>query len=297
MRNSSSPLPRFQRTVVRYSGRGSRHIACSMRQSSSSNYITQIIVIARNAFREAVRDRILYNLVVFVLLLTGAAIFLSELTAGHEVRTIINLGLNAILLFGAFIAIFVGVGLVSKEIEKRTVYAIFAKPVTRSQFLVGKYLGLCLTLLVNTLVMGVGVTLALLYVGGADRMLSVWTAILFIFFELAVLTAVAITFSSFSTPALSALFSFFIFLIGHFSSSLRDLAAARLSERQDSFRGHLLSDAKSVLIQFQDPGRVWLASRSRFRRGGCRIYRCLRRDPPVDRQLHIQPSKLQVDPK
>ena len=197
-----------------------------MQQSSYSNYFRQIYVIARNAFREAVRDRILYNLVVFVLLLTGAAVFVGELTAGQEVRTIINLGLNSILLFGAFIAIFVGVGLVSKEIEKRTVFAIFAKPVTRSQFLVGKYLGLCLTLLVNTAVMGIGVTLALVYVGGADRAPSVWAAVLLIFLELSILTAVAITFSSFSTPALSALFTFFIFVIGHFSSSLRDLAAA-----------------------------------------------------------------------
>lgn len=197
-----------------------------MRRSSNTNYFTQIFVIAKNAFREAVRDRILYNLVVFVLLITGAAIFLGELTAGQEVRTIINLGLNAILLFGAFIAIFVGVGLVSKEIEKRTVYAIFAKPVTRPQFLIGKYLGLCLTLLVNTAVMGIGVTLALVYVGGGGRLASVWAAVFFIFLELCVLTAVAITFSSFSTPALSALFTFFIFVIGHFSSSLREFAAA-----------------------------------------------------------------------
>lgn len=197
-----------------------------MRPSSSVGYFTQIYVIAKNAFREAVRDRILYNLVVFVLLLTGAAIFLGELTAGQEVRTIINLGLNAILLFGTFIAIFVGVGLVSKEIEKRTVYAIFAKPVTRAQFLVGKYLGLCLTLLVNTAVMVVGVTLALVYVGGTERIASVWIAVFFIFLELAIITAVAITFSSFSTPALSALFTFFIFVIGHFSSSLREFANA-----------------------------------------------------------------------
>jgi ABC-type transport system involved in multi-copper enzyme maturation permease subunit len=128
------------------------------------------------------------------------------------------------LLFGAFIAIFVGVGLVSKEIEKRTVFAIFAKPMSRGEFIVGKYLGLCLTLAVNVLIMGVGVSLALLYVGGTGLAGPIWSTILLIFFELTILTAVAILFSSFSSPALSALLTFFVFIIGHFSSSLRDLA-------------------------------------------------------------------------
>ena len=183
-----------------------------------------IFSIVRNTFREAVRDRILYNLVLFVLLITASAIFLGELTAGQEARTIINLGLSAMLVFGAFISIFVGVSLVSKEIEKHTVFAIFSKPIGRGEFIVGKYLGLCLTLLVNVLVMGVGVSLALLYVGGGNLAVSIWGAIFLIFLELTILTAVAILFSSFSSPALSALLTFFIFVIGHFSSSLRDFA-------------------------------------------------------------------------
>ena len=186
--------------------------------------IQTIFTIARNTFRESVRDRILYNLVLFVLLITGAAIFLGELTGGKEARTIVNFGLSAMLLFGAFIAIFVGVALVSKEIEKRTVYAIFSKPVTRGEFIVGKYLGLCLTLLVNVLVMGGGVSLALLYVGDANLAASIWGAIYLIYLELAILTAIATLFSSFSSPALSALLTFFIFIIGHFSASLRDFA-------------------------------------------------------------------------
>ena len=183
-----------------------------------------IFTIARNTFREAVRDRVLYNLVLFVLILTASAVFLGELTAGQEARTIVNLGLGAMLLFGVFISIFVGVSLVSKEIERRTVYAIFSKPIGRGEFIVGKYLGLCLTLLVNVLVMGIGVSLALLYVGGGNLAFSIWGAIFLIFLELMILTAVAILFSSFSSPALSALLTFFIFIIGHFSSSLRDFA-------------------------------------------------------------------------
>jgi len=186
--------------------------------------IQAIFSIARNTFREAVRDRVLYNLVLFVLLITASAIFLGELTAGQEARTIVNLGLGAMLVFGAFISIFVGVSLVSKEIERRTVFAIFSKPIGRGEFIVGKYLGLCLTLLVNVLIMGVGVSLALVYVGGGNLALSIWGTIFLIFLELTILTAVAILFSSFSSPALSALLTFFVFIIGNFSSSLRDFA-------------------------------------------------------------------------
>ena len=170
------------------------------------------------------RDRVLYNLVLFVLLITGCAILLADLTDGQEARTIVNIGLNAILIFGAFIAIFVGVALVSKEIERRTVYSMFSKPVHRGEFILGKYLGLCLTLLVNVAIMGLGVSLALLYVHSPQEICPVWGSIFLIFLELTVLTAVAILFSSFSSPALSALLTFFAFIIGHLSSSLLDLA-------------------------------------------------------------------------
>src|SRR6187431_844384 len=198
------------------------------RTESRRGKLWRIAAIARNAFREAVRDRVLYNLVLFVLLLTGASVFIGELSGGQERKVIVDLGLSAMLLFGVFIAIFVGVGLVYKEIERRTVYTIFAKRVSRGEFLVGKYLGLCLTLLVNVLVMGAGVSLALIYVsGGMDPLvLQIWPAILLIFVELMILTGVALLFSSFSSPALSALLTFFVFIVGHFSSDLQSLAAS-----------------------------------------------------------------------
>jgi len=188
----------------------------------------RIATIARNTFREAVRDRVLYNLVLFVLILTAAAVFIGELSGGQERKIIVDLGLSAMLLFGVFIAIFVGVGLVYKEIERRTVYSIFSKPVGRGEFLLGKYLGLCLTLLVNVAVMGAGVSLALIYVSrGWDPLaLRIWPAILLIYVELMVLTGVALLFSSFSSPALSALLTFFVFIIGHFSAGLKSLATS-----------------------------------------------------------------------
>lgn len=188
--------------------------------------IRRTLAIARNAFREAVRDRVLYNLVLFVLLLIAGAIFLGELSAGQEAKIIVDLGLSAMLLFGVFIAIFVGVGLVYKEIERRTLYAILSKPIGRGQFLLGKYLGLCLTLLVNVLIMGLGVSLALVYVrrGWDPLVIKIWPAIFLIYVELMIITGVALLFSSFSSPALSALLTFFVFVIGHFSADLKALS-------------------------------------------------------------------------
>lgn len=193
-----------------------------------SGTLWRIGTIGGNAFREAVRDRVLYNLVLFVLLLTAGAIFLGELSGGQEAKIIVDLGLSSILLFGVFIAIFVGVGLVHKEIERRTIYAILSKPIGRGEFLLGKYLGLCLTLLVNVFVMGAGVSLALLYVrrGWDPLLVSIWPAIALIYMELAILTAVALLFSSFSSPALSALLTFFVFIAGHFSADLKTFAAS-----------------------------------------------------------------------
>ena len=193
-----------------------------------SGMFRRISAIALNAFREAVRDRVLYNLVLFVLLLIGAAIFIGELSGGQERKVIVDLGLSAMLLFGVFISIFVGVGLVYKEIEKRTIYAIFSKPVGRGEFLIGKYLGLCLTLLVNVVVMGIGVSLALIYVsrGWDPLIVAIWPAVLLIYLELMIITAVALLFSSFSSPALSALLTFFVFIIGHFSADLKTLATS-----------------------------------------------------------------------
>jgi ABC-type transport system involved in multi-copper enzyme maturation permease subunit len=193
----------------------------------SASRLRRVWTIARNAFREAVRDRVLYNLVFFVLLLTAGAIFLGELSAAQESKIIVDMGLSAMLIFGAFIAIFVGVGLVYKEIERRTVYAIFSKPVGRGEFLVGKYLGLCLTLAVNVLVMGAGVSLALVYVrrGFDPLVLQIWPAVALLYVELMILVAVALLFSSFSSPALSALLTFFVFVIGHFTADLKTFAA------------------------------------------------------------------------
>ena len=124
----------------------------------------RIVHIALNTFREAVRDRVLYNLIAFALLMSGAAILVGQISIGIERLVVVNLGLTAVSLFGVVIAIFIGIGLVSKEIEKRTLYTVLSRPVQRWEFIVGKFFGLAGTLVVNTFFMAIGVFVALLYV-------------------------------------------------------------------------------------------------------------------------------------
>lgn len=187
----------------------------------------KVLPIALNTFRESVRDRVLYNLILFVLLLVGASIFLGELSMSQEAKIIVNIGLSAMRIFGVLIAIFIGIGLVYKEIDKRTIYSLLAKPLHRHEFILGKYFGLCLTLLVNSIVMALGISLALMFVkGGADPMqIKLWPTAYLIFLELMVMTAISLLFSSFSSPALSALLAFFLFIIGTFSADLKLFAA------------------------------------------------------------------------
>src|SRR4051812_21323027 len=109
--------------------------------------------IAINVFRESVRDKVLYNLVVFAILLMAVSYLLGQLTAGNEIKIVKDLGLSAMSLFGLFISVFIGIGLVSKEVERRSIYALLAKPISRQQLIAGKYTGLVLTLLVNITVM------------------------------------------------------------------------------------------------------------------------------------------------
>ena len=121
-----------------------------------------IAAIAINVFRESVRDKVLYNLVFFAILMIGTSYLLGQLTAGQDVKIIKDLGLAATSVFGVFIAVFVGISLVSKEVDRRSVYPLLAKPISRGGFIVGKYLGLLTTLLVNTAVMTVALRGAVL---------------------------------------------------------------------------------------------------------------------------------------
>ena len=189
--------------------------------------IGRIWHIGFNTYREAVRDRVLYNLVIFALLLLASAPLFGQISIGVEQIVMINLGLAAITIFGVVIAIFIGIGLVSKEIEKKTLYTVLARPVRRWEFIVGKYFGLTGTLVVNTAFMTIGFYLALMYVGRGLTRGDVYAlgAIYLIVLEFFMVTAIALLFSTFTTPLFSALFAFAMFVIGSFAGDIRGFAA------------------------------------------------------------------------
>lgn len=184
-----------------------------------------ILVITLNTFRESVRDKVLYNLLFFVLLLVSASLLIAELSLNQEQIIIARMGLSSMLFFGVLIAIFIGTALVYKEIERRTIYTILSKPLHRYQFLLGKFFGLSLTLLVNCLVMLAAVLIALAALSYQSRGYiginwGILPAGLLIYLELIMVVAVALLFSSFSSPVLSTVFSVIFYIIGSLSQDL-----------------------------------------------------------------------------
>ena len=185
--------------------------------------MSRVGVVALNTFREAVRDRVLYSLVFFAFVMIAASILVGEISIGIEETVIISLGLSAISIIGLLIAVFIGVGLVSKEMDKRTLYALLAKPVRRWEFLLGKFGGLVLTLAVNTLAMSAGLFLALMFVKHRTEHLGspVLVAVYFILLKLALVVALALLFSSYTTPLLSILYTAGLYVSGLFVTEMR----------------------------------------------------------------------------
>lgn len=193
--------------------------------------------VAVNVFKESVRDKVLYSIVVFAVILIATSYLIGQLTAGQDLKIIKDLGLASISIFGLLIAIFIGIGLVWKEVEKRSVYTLLSKPVRRSEFVLGKYCGLVLTLVTNIVVMtiayyGVLAYLQRIALGGAlaaspapatdPAMLK---AIVLIVVELMLVTAIALFFSTFSSPFLSAVMTAGVWVAGHFNDDLRNFGA------------------------------------------------------------------------
>jgi Cu-processing system permease protein len=197
--------------------------------------MTTIPNVAVHVFRDSVRDRVPYNLVFFAVLLMASSYLIGQLTAGQDVKIIKDLGLAASSAIGLFIAVFIGISLVAKEVERRSIYSLLSKPVRRHEFVVGKYLGLVLTLAVNLAVMAAAFYLVLTYM---DWMTHEYTkrsweapamdprmlkAFWLIGVELALITAVALFFSTFSSPFLSAALTLGVYVMGHLSADLRNL--------------------------------------------------------------------------
>ena len=210
--------------------------------------MTTIGLIAYHVFKESVRDKVLYNLVLFAVLLIATSYLLGQLTAGQEIKIIKDLGLAASSVFGLFIAVFIGIGLVSKEVERKSIYSLLSKPISRPAFLIGKYAGLVLTLAVNLSIMAMALYGVLGYMWWTSSPAvrdvleapvldpRLMAALLMVFVQLALITAIALFFSSFSSPMLSAAFTFGLYVAGHFNTDLRHFetvvdspAAARLA--------------------------------------------------------------------
>ncbi len=181
-------------------------------------------IIALNAFRESLRDKILYNLVLFAGLLIGLSVLLADLSITEHHKVIADMGLAAINLIGVIIAIFVGISLVNKEIERRTIYTIMARPISRTFFIMGKYFGLALTLLVNMAVM-LAVFLLTLWLYHVPIERSLFQAVQLMFVEVLVVTAIALFFSTFTSSTLSAIFTLGLYVIGHLTADLRTMVA------------------------------------------------------------------------
>src|SRR5262245_22282688 len=176
--------------------------------------LRRISLVAVHVFKESVRDRVLYAIGAFALLLVAASIVIGQLTAGQDVKIIKDLGLATIEVAGVLMTVFIGVGLVSREIERRSIYALLAKPLPRWEFVIGKYCGLVLTILVNVSAMTAALFLMLAYsqMTSPENVRLSWeapavdpqllVAVLLIFFELALLTAIALFFSTFSSSGL-----------------------------------------------------------------------------------------------
>jgi ABC-type transport system involved in multi-copper enzyme maturation permease subunit len=181
----------------------------------------RIYSIAANTFRETIRNKILYAILAFALFVIGMTFFLADLSVGDFARIIADVGLASIHVFGVIMAIFLGITLISNEVDRRTIYIILSKPVRRHEFVLGKTLGLSFTLALTTLAMAIVLFFVHLgYQFGGRAEPGIFIASAGIYMELVLLTCLASLFSAFTTPVLSAIFTISLFLVGHLTNYL-----------------------------------------------------------------------------
>jgi Cu-processing system permease protein len=189
-----------------------------------SRYLRIVWVIAKNVYREAIRDRLLYGILIVALLVTGASFFLATISFEQNSRILQNVGLASIHIFALFITVFVATNSVTKDFERRTLYLLFPKPISRSQYILGKYVGMLLLLVTTLAVLG-----GLFSVGAflTDRgiLLGTLMNIGYSFLEISLLTAFAILFATFTAPLNAALYTIALFIIGHSLSTMRDFVS------------------------------------------------------------------------
>ncbi len=202
----------------------------------------EVWVIGKNTYKEILRDRILYGLLVFALLLIGVSLALGELSFAEQTRISANFGLTGIHLSAVILSIFVGSTLVSREIDKKTILTLLVRPVSRVQFVAGKALGL--SLVIATLVSGLALVLvAVLSYLGMELNLILAGALIGVLFESLVLLGITLFFSSFTTPMMTVVFSASLFLIGHWLGSLRFFA-----EKSQSLEFSVMSQVVTAIV-------------------------------------------------
>ncbi len=178
--------------------------------------------VIQNTYREALRDRVLYVLIFFAIVAIGASKAIGWLSIGQDIKIVRDISLSAMSLFGVLISIFVGTNLVFKEVERRTIYTILARPISREVFILGKYFGLMSILFVTIVLMTLGLSLYLLILGDVPD-IPLFVSIMMIYVELGVITAIALLLSSLTSPILGAIIVFFIYFLGHGTGILEDL--------------------------------------------------------------------------
>jgi ABC-type transport system involved in multi-copper enzyme maturation permease subunit len=215
--------------------------------------LTRIGTLATNTLREAIRNKVLYTLLFFAVLMIASGVLLATLSYVESARILQDVGMAAIRLFGVAIAIFVGVGLIHKEVERRTVYTILSKPLSRAEFLLGKYVGLVLTIWLQVAVMVAAFALVSLLTGAA---LNAGHAAAFLLtgVEMALIVAVATFFSAFTTPLLSSFFTAGLWIVGHLTRELRDMGAStdlEVLRRATAVLHRVLPDLESFNLTLQ----------------------------------------------
>ncbi|MFN7555197.1 ABC transporter permease [Microcystis sp.] len=185
--------------------------------------ILRIWAIAANSFREVIRDRILYFIGFFALLMAFAWRLLPEIAVGTHQKIFLDLGLAAIGLLGVMVAVFVGTGLINKEIDKKTILVLIPKPLSRAEFILGKHLGLSGVLAVMLGVMLVIYLLMLLGMKVSFQALPLIVSVFYLGLELILIAAVAIAFGVFTSSILATLMTFGVYLMGHISKDLIQL--------------------------------------------------------------------------
>jgi ABC-type transport system involved in multi-copper enzyme maturation permease subunit len=184
--------------------------------------MSRLLAVAANTFRETVRERVLYNLVFFALLMTLSGLLLGQLSIRQDEKILKDIGLAAMDFFGILIAVFMGTGLVSKEIERRSLYPLLAKPLTRGEFFLGKFAGLAFTLLVNLTVMTAGLYLTLFATGRRPDP-GLLAAIYPILLGLLLVVAFAMLFSTLTSSAMAAVLTVGVAVAGRFTDVVRNM--------------------------------------------------------------------------